>query len=64
MGSIPVLIIYREKGKLKMSEEKNVLTGTVKWFDGEKGYGFITADDTRLLYALFQYQLTKRKEVS
>ena len=29
-----------------MSEEKNVLTGTVKWFDGEKGYGFITVDDT------------------
>jgi CspA family cold shock protein len=26
-------------------EEQNMATGTVKWFNGEKGFGFITPDD-------------------
>lgn len=29
-----------------MAEEKNVRTGTVKWFDPRKGYGFVTDEET------------------
>jgi CspA family cold shock protein len=34
--------ICREGGKSPMSER---ITGTVKWFNGSKGYGFITRND-------------------
>lgn len=27
------------------------MTGTVKWFNSEKGYGFITADDGKDVFA-------------
>jgi CspA family cold shock protein len=29
------------------------MNGTVKWFNSEKGYGFITADDGREVFAHF-----------
>lgn len=29
------------------------MTGTVKWFDGKKGYGFITAEDGKEVFVHF-----------
>ncbi len=29
------------------------MTGTVKWFNAEKGYGFITGDDGKDVFAHF-----------
>lgn len=45
-----------------MSEEKKVLTGTVKWFDGEKGYGFITVDDTDYFMHYSSINMPNRKK--
>mmetsp|Transcript_25474 Transcript_25474/g.46077 ORF Transcript_25474/g.46077 Transcript_25474/m.46077 type:complete len:120 (-) Transcript_25474:206-565(-) len=35
---------FRASTSLRMSEEAAATTGTVKWFNTEKGFGFITPD--------------------
>jgi cold shock CspA family protein len=35
------------------------LTGTVKWFDSKKGYGFITADTARTFLSTTQASTEK-----
>jgi cold shock protein len=35
--------VWARHGLVK--EKKNVATGTVKWFNADKGFGFITPDD-------------------
>jgi len=34
-----------EKHQTAMAERSNMPYGTVKWFDGRKGFGFITKED-------------------
>jgi CspA family cold shock protein len=34
-----------EEHQTAMAERRNMPYGTVKWFDGRKGYGFITKED-------------------
>ena len=33
--------------------EGNTMTGTVKWFNNQKGYGFITAEDGKDVFVHF-----------
>lgn len=35
------------------------MTGTVKWFDGKKGYGFITGEDNKEVFVHFSGIMTE-----
>ena len=47
-----IIILQRIKG-IKISEVKIMTTGTVKWFNAEKGFGFITSEDGTDVFAHF-----------
>ncbi len=49
-----LLVNYYHKFKnYKISEEHIIMTGTVKWFNGEKGFGFILGEDGKDVFAHF-----------
>ncbi len=45
-------INYKAFKQNKISEV-HIMTGTVKWFNGEKGFGFITGEDGNDVFAHF-----------
>jgi CspA family cold shock protein len=49
-STVPLSVLYTAKpdvfgSSTKMREVKLMAQGTVKWFNGEKGFGFIAPDD-------------------
>jgi CspA family cold shock protein len=45
MPFLPSGLFYFKEKLLREVRHMEKLTGTVKWFDSKKGYGFITADN-------------------
>ncbi|RMU43941.1 hypothetical protein ALP29_00848 [Pseudomonas syringae pv. avii] len=47
-------LIFSVKGKKKMSDKGGRQSGTVKWFNDEKGFGFITPESGPDLFVHFR----------
>lgn len=48
-----LLVNYYNEFKNKISEVYIMMNGTVKWFNAEKGFGFITGEDGKDVFAHF-----------
>ena len=46
------LDVYKRQGK---KEGKNRMTGKVKWFNAEKGFGFISQEDGRDVFVHYSH---------
>jgi len=47
----------KEKKRFDGEQNEKRLNGTVKWFDGAKGYGFIKREDAEKIYSFTFLQL-------
>lgn len=47
------MVNFYKRFKTNKISEVYIMNGTVKWFNGEKGFGFITGDDGNDVFAHF-----------